>query len=135
MHKFVFDVNVLISAALIRQSVNAQALDFALNKGRIVISEPVLQEFEEVIFREKFDKYFLVESERFEAINRIETNALVFSPKITITACRDPKDNKYLELAVTAGASAIITGDKDLLVLHPFRNIPILSPTHFLNYF
>lgn len=135
MRKFVFDANTLISAALIRQSVNAQALDFALNKGRIVISETALQEFEEVIFREKFDKYFPEESERLDAINRIETNALVFSPKIIIMACRDPKDNKYLELAVTAGASAIITGDKDLLVLHPFRNIPILSPADFLNHF
>lgn len=135
MRKFVFDANTLISAALIRQSVNAQALDFALNKGRIVISETVLQEFEEVIFHEKFDKYFPEESERLDAINRIETNALVFSPKIIIMACRDPKDNKYLELAVTAGASAIITGDKDLLVLHPFRNIPILSPADFLNHF
>jgi predicted nucleic acid-binding protein len=57
--KFVFDTNALISAALLRNSVNAQALDHALNIGRLVISESALQEFEEVIFRKKFDKYFL----------------------------------------------------------------------------
>ncbi|MGN6530740.1 MAG: PIN domain-containing protein [Ginsengibacter sp.] len=45
------------------------------------------------------------------------------------------KDNKYLELAVHYKASCIITGDKDLLVLHPFRNIPILTASDFLQTF
>jgi predicted nucleic acid-binding protein len=57
-YKFVFDTNALISAALLRTSVNANALNLALEIGRIVISEPVLQEFGEVIFRKKFDRYF-----------------------------------------------------------------------------
>jgi len=59
----------------------------------------------------------------------------LFAPEIEITDCRDPKDNKFLELAVTANASCIITGDDDLLVLHPFRNIPILNASDFLNNF
>jgi len=50
-----------------------------------------------------------------------------------ITDCRDPEDNKFLELAVSANASCIITGDKDLLILHPFRNIPILNAVDFIN--
>jgi len=50
-----------------------------------------------------------------------------------IKACRDPKYDKYLELAVACSASCIITGDKDLLVLNPFDNIPILTPADFLN--
>ena len=53
----------------------------------------------------------------------------------TINECRDPKDNKFLELAVSAKASCIITGDKDLLELHPFRGIPILNAADFLNNF
>jgi uncharacterized protein len=48
-----------------------------------------------------------------------------------VTACRDPKDNKFLELAVNGPADIIISGDDDLLVLDPFRNIPILTPTAF----
>ena len=52
----------------------------------------------------------------------------------TIIECRDPKDNKFLELAVCANATCI-TGDKDLLILHPFRNIPILNAVDFLNNF
>jgi putative PIN family toxin of toxin-antitoxin system len=134
-HKFVFDTNALISAALIKKSINAQALNHALDVGRIVISEPTLEEFAEVIFRKKFDKYFLNDSERFEAIDRIESNALIFFPKTIVSACRDPKDNKFLELAITAGAICIISGDQDLLVLNPFNNISIVSPADFLQIF
>ena len=132
---FVFDTNSLLSAALIASSVNANALDIAINRGRIVLSEPVLQEFKEVIFRKKFDKYFLNIKEKLEVIEKIEHNSIFFSPTKTISICRDPKDNKFLELAIAADASCIITGDKDLLVLNPFRNIPILNATAFLNTF
>ena len=132
---FVFDTNSLLSAALITSSVNANALDIAINRGRIVLSDSVLLEFKEVIFRKKFDKYFLNIKERLEAIEKIEHNSIFFSPVKTISICRDPKDNKFLELAIAADASCIITGDKDLLVLNPFRNIPILNATAFLNTF
>ena len=48
-----------------------------------------------------------------------------------VKACRDPKDNFLLSLAVSAKADLIVTGDKDLLVLHPFRGINIISYTEF----
>jgi len=133
--KFVFDTNVLISAVLLGNSINAKAINHALVIGRIAISAPVLSEFKEVVFRKKFDKYFLNNEERREAIESLEINALVFSPKIKINACRDPKDDKFLELAIVAEASCIITGDQDLLVLHPFNGISILSATDFLKSF
>ena len=53
----------------------------------------------------------------------------------TITDCRDPKDNKFLELGASANASCIITGDRGLLILHPFSGIPILNSVGFLNNF
>jgi len=133
--KFVFDTNALISAALIKNSTNAQALNHALNIGRLVISEPVLLEFEEVIFRKKFDRYFLTDNERLEAINRIESGSLFYFPNVVISSCRDPKDNKFLELAVASSASCIISGDQDLLPLNPFENIPIIPATEFLKKF
>jgi putative PIN family toxin of toxin-antitoxin system len=132
---FVFDTNSLISAALILSSVNAKALDAALDVGRLVISEPVLQEFKEVIFRKKFDRYFLNLAERLEAIDKIEQNSVWFSPVEIISECRDPKDNKFLELALACDASCIISGDDDLLVLNPFRTIPILNASNFLTTF
>lgn len=51
----------------------------------------------------------------------------------SVTACRDVKDNKFLELAVSGKADYIVSGDEDLLVLNPFRGIPILTPRNFLN--
>ncbi len=49
-----------------------------------------------------------------------------------ITVCRDPKDNKFLELAVAGNADCIVTGDKNLLILNPFRGIKIISTSDFL---
>ena len=51
-----------------------------------------------------------------------------------IDICREPKDNKFLELAISGNATHIITGDKDLLEFHPFRGIPILTPKQFLEF-
>jgi putative PIN family toxin of toxin-antitoxin system len=132
---FVFDTNSLISAALIASSVNRKALDKAIDKGKIAISKETFDELVEVLFRKKLDRYFLDENERWSIINRLELNATLFSPDISLVACRDPKDNKFLELAVFANASCIITGDNDLLVLHPFGNIPILNAVDFINNF
>ena len=51
-----------------------------------------------------------------------------------IFVCRDYKDNMFLSLAVSAQANCIVSGDKDLLTLHPFNEIPILTPAGFLKY-
>ena len=49
-----------------------------------------------------------------------------------ISASRDPKDDKFLELAVSGRADLIVSGDADLLVLNPFRGIPVVTPAAFL---
>jgi putative PIN family toxin of toxin-antitoxin system len=51
-----------------------------------------------------------------------------------IRACRDPRDDKFLELAVHGRAGILITGDADLLALHPFQGVDILSPADFLSH-
>jgi hypothetical protein len=70
----------------------------------------------------------------------LDTNILVrigkfIEPEIEITECRGPKDNIFLELAVAGNADCIVTGDKDLLVLGPFRNIRIITPKEFIDQF
>ncbi len=50
----------------------------------------------------------------------------------TVQACRDPDDDKILELAVNGGGDYIVTGDDDLPVLNPFRGIAIVSPAELL---
>jgi putative PIN family toxin of toxin-antitoxin system len=132
---FVFDTNSLVSAALTPQSTNRKAFDKALLLGELVASNKTMEELIEVLFRGKFDKYFLNDNERWVIINKIEINTKVFVPLITISDCRDPKDNKFLELAISANASCVISGDKDLLALHPFREIPILNAVDFINNF
>jgi putative PIN family toxin of toxin-antitoxin system len=129
---FVFDTNVLISATLLQGSKNALALDKAFLNGKVITSPDCFAEFVEVVFRKKFDKYF-TDERRLQVIQKLERDGI--NVNLSITACRDPKDNKFLELAVTAGASCIITGDQDLLILHPFENIPIVSAADFLTLF
>lgn len=132
---FVFDTNSLISAAILLGSVSRKALDKAIDLGVIAVSDKTIDELIEVLFRPEFDKYFLNENERWAIVNKLESNATLYIPDILITDCRDPKDNKFLELAISANAACIITGDKDLLVLHPFRGIPILNTVDFINNF
>lgn len=55
-----------------------------------------------------------------------------FEPAVRVPDCRDPKDDKYLELALSTGAETIVSSDSDLLVLDPWRNIRILSPGEYL---
>src|SRR5690606_20919273 len=94
-------------------------------------SDEIVAEYVIVFSREKFNRWVKMET-RIDFIENIISNSISINPAQTITACRDPKDDKYLSLAVSAQASCIITGDKDLLVLHPFDKIPILNPTDFL---
>ena len=131
---YIFDTNILISAHLLPVSVNRQAFNKAQQLGIIVYSEETLQEWVDVFARSKFDKYLSIE-DRLTAIAAFEARAQIVNVSIQISACRDPKDDKFLALAVTASASAIVTGDKDLLMLHPFQNIQIISPGDFLKLF
>jgi len=131
---FVFDTNSLISAYILAGSKNRQAYNTAFNTGILVYSKATFDEFMDVFARSKFEKYLTLE-QRFAAIKEFRAKAFLINVDISITDCLDPKNNKFLELAVSAKASCIITGDTDLLVLNPFRGIPILNASDFLNAF
>ncbi|WP_374759495.1 putative toxin-antitoxin system toxin component, PIN family [Dyadobacter fanqingshengii] len=87
-----------------------------------------------VLFRTKFDKYFTI-GEREELADKFLSLFLYEVVDVVVSDCRDPKDNMFLELAVASKASCIISGDPDLLVLHPFRGIPIINAASFLQGF
>ncbi len=131
---FVFDANILISANLLPKSVSRKAYDKAIELGIPVYSDTTLAEFSETLVRPKFDKYTTFH-ERVAAISNFEKVGQHIRVFKRIDICRDPKDNKYLELAAEVNATCIITGDNDLLTLHPFNGIPILTPAAFLNEF
>lgn len=127
----VFDTNVLVSALLFKNSKPREAFDKALDLGEIIISIPVLSELDKVLSRKKFNKY-LLEKERKAFLALLFKEAKLKEPVEKIRVCRDPGDDKYLELAVSGNAKFLISGDKDLLVLNPFRDISILTPDQFL---
>jgi uncharacterized protein len=131
---FVVDVNVLVSAFLFANSKPRQALDKAQNLGIILLSDAVLSELIEVLTRPKFDRYVSKQT-REQLTDDLAQTALFIRPNEQITECRDTEDNKYLELAVEGSAQCIITGDQDLLVLNPFREIVIITPQEFLTQF
>jgi uncharacterized protein len=131
-NRFVIDTNTIVSAALFRQSVPRQALDHAFTDGILLVSEATTLELTSVFLRSKFDRYLQREiRERFLAAFLHQTTLIEITEPII--ACRDPKDDKFLEVAIYGEASLIITGDKDLLDLHPYRGVSIVTPREFLD--
>ena len=128
--RIVLDTNVLVSAAISRASISRLVFDKVLEEDELVISEELISELRRVLNGEKFNRYSS-EIERALFINSVITVATFVVPHEKVTACRDESDNRILEAALASNADIIITGDKDLLVLHPFENIPILTPREF----
>jgi len=129
--RVVFDVHVLVSAMLLPSSIPRRAFDLALRHGRLLISTETATELNEVIRRPKFDPY-LTEEDRIEFLTLFVREAELVHVVQRVTDCRDPRDNKFLELSVSGGASHLVTGDSALLALHPFRGIAVVSPSEFL---
>jgi putative PIN family toxin of toxin-antitoxin system len=130
--RVVLDTNILISRLLSRRSVPAQAVDLALTHHRILASEATLMELAEVLGRAKFDPYLTI-GERQDFLRMFDRIAERIEVVRTVQACRDPRDDKFLELAVEGEADIIVTGDNDLLILDPFRGVSILTPARFLD--
>ena len=130
---YVLDTNTLLSASLSadNKSITAQAYQKALKNGVLLASDETFAELVDVIFRSKFDKY-LSDSKRLDFISNFRKSVSWVEIKYHVTDCRDKKDNKFLSLALTSNATLIITGDDDLLVLNPYKNIPIITARMFL---
>lgn len=131
MNHFVFDTNVVVSALIFNDSAPGQAFVKALEHGTILISRRFVTELRNVLGRSKFDRY-ITRTERDKFLETLIREAALIDVTKSIRACRDPKDNQILELAVSGDAALIVTGDNDLLVLNPFRGIGIVSPNEFL---
>ena len=131
---FVFDTNILLSALFDNNTTPAIALKRARTSGVLLISDEIAAEYIRIFAKEKFDKYVPL-SYRFAFIENIISNSLPVIIQTPAVACRDARDDKFLSLAVNAGAACIVSGDNDLLVLNPFQDIPILKPIDFVNQF
>ena len=100
----------------------------------MICSEETFSEFAQTFVRPKFDKYVPLEK-RLLAINDLESLVHTTNVSVLVKVCRDPKDDKFLSLALSATVDAIVSVDMDLLVLNPSKNIPIVTPADFLGKF
>ncbi|MGC9199949.1 MAG: putative toxin-antitoxin system toxin component, PIN family [Acidobacteriaceae bacterium] len=136
LRRVVFDTGTLVSVALRIGSVPHQALLQAFASADVCASGDTLAELDRVLKRKKFNCYRDAEL-RLAFTALVRRNARLFEVPDADTiavrpSCRDANDNKFLALAKIAEADAIVSSDEDLLILHPWRGIPILSPAHFL---
>ena len=129
--RVVIDTNVLISGLFSTTSTPAQAVEKAVTKAQLVATIETLRELIETLLQPKFDRY--VSRERREALlQRVASLVEIIEVLQHVRASRDPKDDKFLEAAVNGRADVIVTGDKDLLDLNPFRGVAILTPATYL---
>jgi len=129
--RLIVDTNVLVSAFVFKSETANNVVRVAAKKHTLLFSESTFKELKSTLFKEKFAEIVELPTIRNFIFNLVRIGEFI-EPKIEITDCRDPKDNKFLELAVAGDAECLITGDKDLLVLNPFRGIKIISPSDFL---
>jgi len=130
--RFVPDTNVLVSRLFFRSSIPAQAFEHALLHAKLIVSAETLYELEDVLSRPKFETYLSLQ-ERIGFLHYLRDSALFIESVAPLTACRDPRDDKFLALAIAGHAGFILSGDADLLILHPFRGIDILNPRQYLD--
>ncbi len=127
--RVVVDTNVFVSAALKESSWPGMVIRWLDESGPLlktaVIEAQVIEVLQRPYFAPKLPAAYL------DKVRRIFSKAELVTVVERIAACRDPTDDKFLELAVNGHADIIVTGDLDLLVLNPFRGIPIITPIAF----
>ena len=108
-----------------------RAFDLARTADRLAMSRAVFDEIDAVLHRPALAR-FVDPTLRAELLDQLLSGSEWFHPIVRVADCRDTDDNMYLELALAAQASTIVSGDRDLLVLHPWRGIPIVRPADYL---
>ena len=128
--RVVLDTNVLVSAALKQQSMPGLAALVVERRGGLLKSLATEEQLFEVVARPYFTS--LIDPETQAWLRKLMGAAELVTITKRITACRDPTDDKFLELAANGRADLIVSGDGDLLALNPFRNIAIITPAAFV---
>jgi putative PIN family toxin of toxin-antitoxin system len=134
--RVVFDTSTLVGAALQPDSVPDQALNRAILFHQVFACVETLAELEVVLKREKFDRYVDFDS-RMAFFQKYQRDSLLDSVLESAVreaqgSCRDDNDARFLALALAARADVIVSSDRDLLVLHPWRGIAIMTPAQFV---
>ena len=128
--RLVVDTNVFVSAGLKQGSLPHIALYQASQRCVLLKSVVTEAQFFAVMARSYLAP--LIDPDARDWLARIIAASEMVAITERIAECPDPTDDKFLELAVNGHADLILTGDKDLLVLNPFRGIPIVAPVNFV---
>jgi uncharacterized protein len=131
VRRVVIDTNVLISAALLKDSTPATAVQLALQHGRIVFSDATFAELQTRLWRPKFDRYLTLEMRKL-LLQDLTSVADWVTPTETERHSPDPGDDMFVHAALAADAELLISGDRDLLGLRRVRNVAMLSPADAL---
>ena len=129
--RIVLDTNVFISGLLSSTSPPARVLELAVRHGQLLATVETQQELVRTMLSKRFDRY-VSRAQREALLVRLAPLVELVASTQVVRACRDPKDDKFLEAAVNGRADVLITGDKDLLVSDPFAGIPIVTPAQYL---
>ena len=128
--RYVLDTNILISAALM-PGKPFQVLQHVLETSVVIFSNETFEEILTRLMRPEFDRY-ISQATRQRFLTDLEAVADWTAITGALRACRDADDDKILETALAAGAECIVIGDQDLLLLHPFQGVAIMTPEAFL---
>jgi putative PIN family toxin of toxin-antitoxin system len=124
--RVVIDTNILVSFAIRPNPQFEKIFDYWAAHGATLISEDTIAELLDVLIRPKFRKYIPLD----QGIDFLDWYVGLSEQIIvtdTVVACVDPKDDKFLSVAVSGKADCIVAGDRDLLDMISFRGIPNLS--------
>lgn len=131
--RVVVDTNVLISAALLTDSVPARLLRHLLRQGRLLFSPATFDELHTRLWRPKFDRYVTIEDRKL-FLHDLQGVADWLDPLASADApaCRDPADQVFVDLAMAGRAAALVSGDRDLLDMRRVGDCPVLTPSSAL---
>ncbi|MCB0527948.1 MAG: putative toxin-antitoxin system toxin component, PIN family [Saprospiraceae bacterium] len=127
----ILDTNWYVSASINRNS--RRRLYELLTRENLTIfySRELLEEYQAVISRKKFNKYIGIhQANRF--INLVMTRLVPVEIKSPVHKSRDTKDNFLLSMSIDCAADYLVTGDPDLLELKKFEETIILTMAEFL---
>jgi len=135
--RVVLDTSTLVSAVLRPTSVPRQAFMKALAEAELCVSVATLDELATVLTRHRFDRYLNLETRlEFLALYRRHTRLFPVTAEdetVLPMRSRDPRDDKFLALALACGAAAVVSSDDDLLSLSPYGTVPVLTPGQFVD--
>ena len=133
--RVVLDTNVLISAALQPEGTPRGVLDTIRSQGgSLLFCQQTFDEFHSRFNRPKFDRYVSRSNRELYFVQLVSVTEVIAITG-SVMGCRDPDDDKFLELALLGDADCLVTGDQDLLGMVPFHGIEILKPIEFLSLF